>query len=72
MKYKVVEVMFPGLRGTVKENLSFEEASKLSNEYNSDCDSYTSYEVEEMIPDIKEERKEKIEQINETLRNQGL
>lgn len=65
MKYQVVECLFPALRKIIKKDLTHSEAEELRSLYNSDCDAYTFYEIEEMPLDIKKERKEKLNKINE-------
>ena len=52
--------MFPSLTQVCKNNLSWEDAKTLAEKWSNGCDVYTSYEIEEMKPSIKDIRQEKL------------
>lgn len=62
--YQVIECNFPGLRAVITQNLTYGEAKSLCDYYNSECDSYTSYEVEEMPLTLKDIRNKKLNKLN--------
>jgi hypothetical protein len=60
MKYQIIEREF---KQVSDENLTYEEATIIAGRYNDISDGYTSYDVVEMKPTLKDIRKVKLENI---------